>query len=30
MEEKQGSNIGHRWIELRLYKYEEYLTFGQE
>lgn len=22
MEQKQGQNIGHRWIELRLYKYD--------
>jgi hypothetical protein len=30
MDAKQGQNIGHRWIELKLHRYEDWLGFGIE
>jgi len=30
MEAKQGQNIGHRWIEIKMHRYDEWLIFGKE
>lgn len=30
MDMKQGQNIGHRWIEIKLHRYDEWLMFGKE
>jgi len=30
MDQKQGQNIGHRWIEIKVHRYDEWLAFGKE
>lgn len=30
MDQKQGQNIGHRWIEIKVHRYDEWLSFGRE